>query len=452
MKKRLISLITAVTVIFTTAMYGCDSDNKKKETSANEENAVTEEIIFRECNLADAQKISVPLTLERNNPPIELHEAELPDFMSLMPEEFSYLSQLGEDYPEPKSEIIKVLYTGGRFYIRVQYSNVGKTSEYSEYFDELYYEHAVFSFEPETGKTELIYKGGTDELSDISGNSSRYEAFDIIVADGKLYISYSDIIGEGANSYEKSVILEYNPSEGSFKEIFNEPTEMWRIYLYGSDDSLLMSYLDTDENYETRYTNKEYDCTTGQWEIISQEVPTAGVYTSYSYEDGSLIKTLYDKDGDAVHKIEREGYYRITLDEKTGKLGGNFHPTKDSLMWAEYKSVYYTSNDYIFNKYNLEDNTIYSVDVGSLGLSSTDSFSWGEDVILVGNALVHYFIPELGLVYPLVEMGQYSGFNTNEGVFSFVGKDEPSYESNNWHNDTSETDAPQYLFWFENNG
>lgn len=448
MKKRLISLITAVACILTTALYGCEDNDKDKKTSANEDNAVTEEIIFRECNLAEAQKISVPLTIERKNPPIELHEAELPDFMSLMPEEFSYLTQFGEGYPEPEANIEKVLYTDGVFYIRVKYSNVGKTSEHSEYFDKYYLEHAVFSYEPESEKTELIYKGGTDELSDFSGNSSRNEEFDFIVAGGRLYISYGDIIGEGGNSYEKSVILEYNPSDSSFKEIFNEPTEMWRINLYGSDDSLLMSYLDADENYETRYTHKEYDCTTGQWEIISQEVPTGGVYTSYSYEDGGLVKTLYDNE--AVHEIEREGCYRITIDEKTGELGTNFHSTNEGIMWAEYKAIYYTSNDYIFNKYDLEDNMIYSVDVGSLGLSSTTSYSWGEDVFLAGSDLVHYFIPELGLVYPLVDLGQYSSFCLSEGVFSFTGYKKASYEVE-WENGVQKNDGPLYLFWFENN-
>lgn len=449
MKKRLISLITAVTVIFTSALWGCDDKNKKKETSETEENAVTEEIIFRECSTADAQKISVPVTINRDDSPVELKEAELPDFMSLMPEEFSYLTQFGEDYPEPEAEVVKVLYTGGAFYIQVKYSNVGKTSEYSEYFDEYYLEHAVFSLEPETAKTELIYKGGTEEKADISGNFSRHEEFDITAAGGKLYISYEETTGDNDENC-RSVLLEYNPQDGSYKEIFNEPTESWRLTLHSSENNLLMCHMDADENYNTRYTYKNYDCETGQWETIEQVIPSASDHISYTYTDGGLVKTVYDDENNAILEIEREGYYRITLDEKTGKVGTNFHSTEEGIMWAEYKSVYYTSNDYIFNKYDVEENMIYTVDVSELGLSSTLFYKSGDAVVLTSNSLIHYFIPELGLVYPLVDIGQYSGFCLNDGVFSFVGYKEASYEAD-WETGVPKTDGPMYLFWFENN-
>lgn len=441
MKKRLISLITAVTVIFTSALWGCD--DKNKQNSATEENAVTEEIIFRECSTADAQKISVPVTINRDDSPVELKEAELPDFMSLMPEEFSYLTQFGEDYSEPEAEVATVLHMGGVFYINVIYSCFG-TTEHN--IDEWYQEYAVFAFQPESGKTELVFNGYSEEKIDFSTELHR---FNITAAGGKLYISYEETTGDNDENC-RSVLLEYNPQDGSYKEIFNEPTESWRLTLHSSENNLLMCHMDADENYNTRYTYKNYDCETGQWETIEQVIPSASDHISYTYTDGGLVKTVYDDENNAILEIEREGYYCISLDEKTGKLGTNFHSTEEGIMWAEYKSVYYTSNDYIFNKYDVEENMIYTVDVGSLGLSSTLFYKSGDAVVLTSNSLVHYFIPELGLVYPLVDIGQYTGFCLNDGVFSFVGYKEASYEAD-WETGVPKTDGPMYLFWFENN-
>lgn len=448
--KRIVSLSAAL-VMCTASMFSCKSE-KKPETV--QEPAV-EEPVFIEGSVETANRINVPVTINRDaEPPLTVNKLEGIDFLEIMPEEIKAYGEKhnAEQYTYSISESCMI---NGKAYVNIYYRSyvtvyVEAEVDYS-YTDNTNLGIAVFEIDLETGENEIIYMrldnhDGSDGNNGLDGwgifSANVNGTLDNMNAGNKyLYVDISHI--ENGDCYYETIALD--PLTHEQKSVYkSEINPMWYSSRFSGNELVIQEHIyKYSEEHEGGMSTTYYDAyvsyyneETGETSapvLISEESNDSSLEAT-DIQDGKAVTVTYsDEENTIITSVEREGAYHVDMGEMYTSHSAFSLCTDTDILWTTSDSGFSGGKTYLYD-YDVQTNTIYELDISSYAIYAGGIYPAGEGYIAMSSSLVYYLIPDMGMMFVLTPMGSYYSTFINGSIFSFCGAENASGFAENCDN------------------
>lgn len=277
----------------------------------------------------------------------------------------------GEDWSErkecpEKANIVRLYRKDNKVYIAACY---GKSRTDSYQWTELFYEFAVFCYDLETQKSQEVFSWSSDSLDK--------KCYDLEFCNEKLFYSVSEpekyyVESFDLSSKEEKIIFEENSKGKISVDAFEE---IERLLLHNDDDELY-------------FYNLKEDIALGQEEYITLNEEEYAAKNKLKNADMDKINQFLDSFSPGTI-ITGPDYYFLSEDY----LGMTISVNKDRFI---------LSSGYRIDTFDTAKKEHY---ISSLDQVGVTLFEYDGKVLLSGINSIMCLVPEMGLVYNVLETG-----------------------------------------------
>lgn len=414
MMKKLLRAAAAA-LAMTVCLISCEDTPKPEEE-------IIGDVEMVEYTAGEAKEIRIPLTYSEDPAPVEVKVFDIPEMGAKQPPcctDTDDRLNSDEYYEQPvKGSIQNYTISGGYVYLYVDYDG----------YCHCHHETAIMSYNMYTAELKEIYVHSDAETGEY--------VMSLAAIGDKLYIAVSVTYLKSPDTNRR--IYEIDTATGEKKTIYED--ESYSLAELHEYDGKLYFYYSEYENNENgdeviTYILKSYDSETGEWTIENDSYfPNVDAivangrmpFNAYPFYFGEVLSISSYNTDSKLTKIIADKYFSIETKHKSIQLVG---ASENNVRWLS-EVDYGSYVELYLNSFDRDTMEICNI---KLDRQSVDVVSAGEGCVALSGAYsnntsyVHYLLPELGLAFPITELGTYSNLRQENGVISFAEYTEAKY-------------------------
>lgn len=405
MKKLLRAAAAALTM--TVCLVSCEDTPKPEEE-------IVGDVEMVDYTAGEAKEIRIPLTYSEDPAPVEVKAFDIPEMGAKQPPcctDPADRMNPDEYYEQPvQGSIQNYTISGDYIYLYVNYDGYCNQG----------HETAIMSYNMQTAELK--------ELCAHSDAETGEDVMSLAAVGDKLYAIVKEP-HDDITQY-KRYIYEIDTTTGEKKTIY-EDESYYLAELHEYDEKLYFYYSEYEKNENggesVTYILKSYDSETGGWnfekdayfpEMDNIYVYGVSPYNTHPFHFGEVLCTSSYNTDSKLTNIIADKYFSLETKHRSIQLVGASEKGVRWLSEVDYGSYI----ELYLNSFNRETMEICNI---KLDRQHVEAVSAGEGCFMLSGtysdntSYVHYLLPELGLVFPLTEQGNYSNLRQESGIISF---------------------------------